>query len=106
MTTASSTRVAERESGRYGTLRSGGDIARSRSVRSVALLALVRGLEAGADERHEVLQLRVVAILELALHLVHGMNDGGVVAAAEARSDQRQRGLGEVAGGYMAMCLA
>ena len=60
-------------------------------------LSAARRLEAGADEFDEVVQLRVVPVLELALDLVDGVDDGGVVTAAEARADLRQRGLGEIA---------
>ena len=50
----------------------------------------VHGLEASRDEGHKILELGVVAILQLALDLVDAMDDGGVVAAAEARTDLRQ----------------
>src|SRR5450756_1594917 len=46
----------------------------------------VDGLEAGRDEGHEILKLRVVAVLQLALDLVDGVDHGGVMAAAETRA--------------------
>ena len=65
------------ESGRRDGERSGGD-------------RLVSGLEAGADEGHQILQLRVVAVFQLALDFVDTMDNGGVVAAAKTSADLRQ----------------
>src|SRR5450756_1176567 len=48
----------------------GGQSGRDRSV---------DGLEAGRDEGHEILKLCVVAVLQLALDLVDGVDHGGVI---------------------------
>lgn len=49
----------------------------------------VSGLESRGDEGHEILELRVVTVLELPLDLVHGVDDSGVMAAAELGADLR-----------------
>jgi hypothetical protein len=50
----------------------------------------VYGLEACRDEGHKILELRIVAVLQLAVDLVDAVDDGGMVAAAETGADLRQ----------------
>lgn len=56
---------------------------------------LARSAQPSADDFDDVVELRVTPVFELSLHLVHGVEDSGVVPAAETRAYLGQRRLRE-----------